>query len=197
MNLVERAKNIMFNPKQEWEVVKAESVSTQELYTQYAIILAAIPAVAGFLGYVLFGYPWAFGSIKIPVGSVLTWAILTYIQMLASVFIMSFIVDALAPSFGSTKDIVASTKVVIFSFTPAWVAGIFNIVPALGFIAALAGIYGLVLMYMGLQRVKDVPQDKLVIYFVVIIIAAIVVSIVLGLIVSSIAFGSYMIDTGF
>jgi hypothetical protein len=197
MNIVDRAKNIMFNPKQEWEVVKAETVTTQELYTQYAIILAAIPAIAGFLGYIIFGYPWAFGSIKIPIGSVLIWAILTYIQMLASVFIMSFIVDALAPSFGSTKNIVASTKVVVYSFTPAWVAGIFNIVPALSFIAALAGIYGLVLMYWGLQRVKDVSPDKMVAYFVVIIIAAIVVSIVLGLIVTSISFGSYMVGTGF
>jgi hypothetical protein len=164
---------------------------------QYAIILAAIPAVAGFLGYTLFGYPWAFGSIKLPVGSVLTWAILTYIQMLASVFIMSFVVDALAPSFGSTKNIVSSTKVVVYSFTPAWVAGIFYFVPVLGFLAALAGLYGLVLMYWGLQRVKDVPQDKMVAYFVVIIIAAIVINIVLGLIVSSIAFGSYMLDTNF
>lgn len=197
MNLVDRAKNIMFNPKQEWEVIKAESVSTQELYKQYAIILAGIPVVAGFLGYTFFGYPWAFGSIKIPVGSILLWAILTYIQILASVFILSFIVDALAPSFGSTKEIISSTKVVVYSFTPAWVAGIFNLVPVLGFIAALAGIYGLVLLYMGLQRVKDVPQDKIVIYFVVIIIAAILISIVLGLIVSGISFGSYLIDTGF
>jgi hypothetical protein len=197
MNLVDRAKNIMFNPKQEWEVIKAEPATTQELYMQYAIILAAIPAVAGFLGFTIFGYPWAFGSIKIPVGSVLTWAILTYIQMLASVFIMSFIVDALAPSFGTTKNIVASTKVVVYSFTPAWVAGIFNFVPALSFIAAIAGIYGLVLMYMGLQKVKDVPQDKMVAYFVVIIIAAIIVSVVLGMIVSSIAFGSYMLNANF
>ena len=197
MNLVDRAKNIMFNPKQEWEVVKAESITTQGLYMQYAIILAAIPAVAGFLGFVIFGYPWAFGAIKIPVGSVLTWAIMTYIQMILSVIIISFITDALAPSFGSTKDMVASTKVAVYSFTPAWVAGIFNFVPSLSFIAALAGIYGLVLMYMGLQKVKDVPQDKMVAYFVVIIIAAIVVSIVLGLIVSSIAFGSYMLDTRF
>jgi len=42
MNLVDRAKNIMLNPKQEWEVVKAESITTQELYTKYSLILAAI-----------------------------------------------------------------------------------------------------------------------------------------------------------
>lgn len=197
MNIVDRAKNIMFNPKPEWEVIKVEPSTTQELYTNYALILAAIPAVAGFLGYIIFGYPWLMGSINLPVGSLLTWAIMTYIQMILSVIIISFVIDALAPSFGSTKNMTASTKVAVYSFTPAWVAGILHIVPALGFIAALAGIYGLVLMYWGLPRVKDVPQDKLVAYFVVIIIAAIVVNVILGMIVTSIAFGSYMIDTNF
>ncbi len=197
MNLVDRAKNIIINPKQEWEVIKAEASTTQELYMQYAVILAAIPAVAGFLGFAIFGYPWAFGSIKIPIGSVLTWAIMTYIQMLLSIFILSFVIDALAPSFGSVKDMVASTKVAVYSFTPAWIAGIFYFVPSLSFLAALAGIYGLILMYWGLPRVKDVPKDKMVAYFVVIIIAAIIIGIVLGLIVRSIAFGGYMMDTGF
>jgi hypothetical protein len=197
MNLVERAKNIMFNPKQEWEVVKAESITTSDLYTKYAIILAAIPAVAGFIGYTVFGISWGFGTIKLPVSTALTWAIITYVTTLVGAVILSFIVDALAPSFGSTKDMVASTKVVVFGYTPAWVAGIFYLFPTLGVIAALAGIYGLVLMYMGLQKVKDVPQDKMVGYFVVIIIVAILVYFGMGLIVSSVALGDYMIDRSF
>lgn len=197
MNLVDRAKNIMFNPKQEWEVVKAESISTQELYTKYALILAAIPAIAGFIGYAMFGLSWGFGTIKLPVGASLTWAIVTYVTSILGVVILAFIVDALAPSFGTAKDMNASTKVVVFAYTPAWVAGIFYIFPTLGFIVALAGIYGLVLMYMGLQRVKDVPQDKTAVYFIVIIIAALIVYFVMGLIVTSIAFGGYMIDRSF
>lgn len=197
MNLVERAKNIMFNPKQEWEVIKAESITTGELFTKYAIILATIPAIAGFIGYSLFGLSWGFGTIKLGVGTSLTWAIVTYITSLLGVFILAFIIDALAPSFGSTKDMVASTKVAVYSYTPAWVAGIFYIFPSLGIIVLLASIYGLVLMYMGLQKVKDVPQDKLAIYFVVIVIVAIVVYFVMGLIVSSIAFSGYMTNAAF
>jgi len=187
----------MFNPKQEWEVINAETTTTQALYTQYALILAAIPPVAGFLGFMIFGYPWLMGTLNLPVGIFLTWAILTYIQAILSVIIISFIIDALAPSFGSTKNMTASTKVAVYSFTPAWVAGIFHIIPALSFIVILASIYGLVLMFWGLQRVKNVPQDKIVAYFVVIIIASIVVSVILGMIVTSIAFGSYMVNTSF
>jgi len=194
MNLVDRAKNIMFNPKQEWEAIKAESTTTGDLYTKYAVILAAIPAIAGFVGYSMFGLSWGFGTIRIAASSSILWAVITYITGLAGIYIISFIVDALAPSFGSTKDMTASTKVVVYAYTPAWVAGIFHIFPVLGFIVALASIYGLVLMYMGLQKVKDVPQDKIVVYFIVIIIVAIVVFFVMGAIVSAVAFSGYMMS---
>ena len=194
MNLVERAKNIMFNPKQEWEAIKAESITTKDLYTKYAMILAAIPAIAGFIGYTIFGLSWGIRTIGITAGSSIVWAIVTYITGLAGIYIISFIVDALAPSFGSTKDMTASTKVVVYAYTPAWVAGVFHIFPVLGFIVALASIYGLVLMYMGLQKVKDVPQDKIVVYFIVIIIVAIIVFFVMAAIVTAIAFGGYMMS---
>ena len=114
MNLVDRAKNIMFNPKQEWEAIKAESITTRDLYTKYAIILAAIPAIAGFIGYSIFGLSWGFGTIRIAASTSILWGVVTYITGLAGIYIISFIVDALAPSFGSTKDMTASTKVVVY-----------------------------------------------------------------------------------
>ena len=43
-------------------------------------------------------------------------------------------------------------------------------------------------MYMGLQRVKDVPKDRMVGYFIVILIIAVVIYIIIGVIVSGIAF---------
>jgi hypothetical protein len=192
MNLVDRAKNIMFNPKQEWEVIKAESISVQDMFVKYAVILAAIPVVAGIIGFSMIGISWGFGTIKIPFSNSLTWAVTTYIISLVGVFIVAFIADALAPSFGSTKDMVSSTKAIVFAYTPAWVAGIFNIVPSLNIIAALAGIYSLVLMYMGLQKVKNVPQDKMAVYFIVIIVIAIVIFYITGRIASSIAFGDVL-----
>ncbi len=193
MNLVERAKNIMLNPKQEWEVIKAESTTIGDLFTKYAIILAAIPALAGFIGYSAFGISWGYGTIPIPVGTSLTWAVITYVTSLIGIFIISLIIDALAPSFGSTKDMLASTKITVYGYTPAWVAGIFYIIPSLGILAGLAGIYGLVLMYMGLQKIKNVPQDKMAGYFIAVIVITIVVYVVMGLIVRNVAFGDYMI----
>ena len=55
MNLVERAKNIMLKPAATWETVKAEETTIKELFTSYAMILAIIPAAAGFIGMSLIG----------------------------------------------------------------------------------------------------------------------------------------------
>ena len=127
MNLVDRVKNIILTPANEWEVIKGESWTTADLFLKYAIILAAIPAAAGFLGYSFFGISYVFGSIKIGIGTSLTWAVLTYVLSLVAAFVLGFIIDALAPSFGSNKDLVSSMKVAVFSSTPGWIAGVLNI----------------------------------------------------------------------
>jgi hypothetical protein len=191
MNIVDRVKNILLAPAKEWEVIKGETWTTADLFTKYAIILAAIPAVAGLLGYSLFGLSYGFGTIKLGIGTPLTWAILTYILSLVGVFVLGFIIDALAPSFSSTKDMVASLKVAVFASTPGWIAGVLNIFPAIGILVAIASIYGLVLLYMGLERVKSVPKDKMVGYFVVVLIAAILVYVIIGVVVDAIAFSGY------
>ena len=90
--------------------------------------------------------------------------------------------DAFAPSFGSTKNIVASFKVTVFSYTAAWLVGIFSIIPLLS-ILSIVGLYSFYLLYLGMGSVKEVPKDKLVGYFVVLIITMLIVFVVLGIIV--------------
>jgi hypothetical protein len=190
MNLVKRAKNIILTPAKEWEVIKGENLTIADIFTKYAMILAAIPAVAGFIGYSLIGVSYGFGTFRVPVGTALVWAILQYILSLAGIFIVAFIMDALAPTFGCAKNMVAAVKIVAFSYTAAWVAGVFNIIPALGILVGIASLYSLYLLYLGMKIVKEVPADKLVGYFVVTLIATVVVYFVVGMIVGAIAFGN-------
>jgi len=190
MNLVERAKNILLAPVKEWEVIKGENLTIVDMFTKYAMILAAIPAVAGFLGYSLIGISYGFGTFRVPIGTALVWAILQYVLSLGGVFLIAFIMDALAPTFGCTKNLVAAVKIIVFSYTAAWVAGILNIIPSLGILVGIASIYSLYLMYLGMKIVKEVPGDKLVGYFVATIIVAVVVFFVVGMIVGAVAFGS-------
>jgi hypothetical protein len=197
MNLVERAKNILLTPAKEWDVIKGEQLTIVDMFTKYAMILAAIPAVAGFIGYSVIGISFGFGTFRVPIGTALVWAILQYILSLGGVFLIAFIMDALAPNFGCTKNLSAAVKIVVFSYTATWVAGILNIIPSLGILVGLASLYSLFLMYMGMQKIKEVPNDKMVGYFVVTIIAAVVVYFVIGMIVGAVAFGSMSSLGGF
>ena len=190
MNLLKRVKNILLTPKSEWEVIKGEPLSIAGMFTKYAMVLAAIPALGGFIGYALVGVSIPFfGNFRYPVVRGLIWALLTYILSLVGTFVLALIVDNLAPSFGAKKDMVASVKTVVFAYTASWLGGIFAIFPSLSMLAALFGIYSLILLWMGMKALKEVPSNKMVGYFVVTLIAAIAIFFVIGLIVSSVALG--------
>ncbi len=186
MNIIERAKKIIMNPKEEWEVIAAETTSVQELYISYALILAAIPAVASFIGKSLIGISLGpLGVYRVSVGSALVGAIVQIALTLAGVFVLAYIIDALAPSFGGEKDILASHKLAVYSSTAAWVAGVFNIIPALAVIGALLSLYSLYLFYVGATPVKKVPKDKVLGFTIVVIIVAIIIWAIIGAILGA------------
>ena len=188
--IIKRAIAILTKPNDEWQTIKSETMSIADMFTKYAIWLAAIPAVAFFIGWVAIGKSYGFGTIRMPVGNALVGMILTYVFSLVSIYLVAFILDSLAPSFGAQKDMVQSMKVVVFANTASWVGGIFNLIPSLAILGMLIGIYGLYLLYLGMKVIKEPPQDKLMGYFIVTLIVTVVVTFLIGFIVGAIVFGS-------
>ena len=180
MNLVERAKDIILKPTATWETVKTEQTTVRELFTSYAAILAIIPSAAAFIGMSLIGTSMLGIHFRIPFVSGLIHAIISYILTLVGVYAVAFVIDSLAPSFNSRKDILSAVKVAVFSFTPAWIGGIFMIIPTLGILTLLASLYGLYLLYTGLPVLMGTPKEKTLGYFVVVIIVSIVVSLIIN-----------------
>jgi hypothetical protein len=183
MAMIERIKGICLKPKTEWDAIAEEETSTAELFKGYAVPLAAIPAIAGFIGGSLIGRSVPFiGSYRVPLVSGLAMAIFTFVMALVGVFIVSLIINALAPSFGAEKNSSQALKVAVYSYTPAWVAGVLQILPMLGILAILAGLYGLFLLYLGLPRLMKCPQEKAVGYTAVVVVCAIVLSVIVGVV---------------
>lgn len=189
MNLTDRAKKIILSPAEEWSVIKSENLTVAEMFTGYAMILAAVPAVAGFIGFTVIGYPVVGVGVRGNFGEGLLYAALTYALSLAGVYILAVIIDALGPAFGCRKDFPTALKITVFSFTASWVAGIFRILPALAWLSIL-GLYSLYLMYIGLRELKDVPQDKMLGYYSLSLVAAVVIWMLVGMIVGVIVAGS-------
>ncbi len=169
--LIGRVQGILLRPAAEWDIIAAEPATIQGLFTSYACILAAIPPVALVVQHLLFLH-W----LLIPI---IVIAVIGYVASLIGVFILGFIIDALAPSFDGEKNAVQAMKLAVYSYTAAWVAGILNIIPVLGLLAILAGIYGLYLLYLGLPKLMKSPPQKTAGYFVVSLLAAIVVNFVI------------------
>ena len=181
--IIARAKAILLTPRTEWGVIAAEPETIGGLYSGYIVIMAAIPAIVGFISSSLIGVSMPFlGSYRIGIGHGLTMALVHYVLSLVGVFIVALIVEALAPTFGGQKDRVQALKAVAYSYTASWVASIIGIVPGLGIIAALAGLfYGLYLLNVGLPFTMKCPPEKSLGYTVVTVIAALVVGLVLAL----------------
>ena len=187
MNVVDRVKNICLTPNTEWPVIDAEPASASSLITGYVVPLAAIGAVAGFVGGSIIGRSLPFiGTYRVPLISGLGFAVFTFVMAIVGVFILSIIINALAPTFGGKKDSTLAMKVAVYSYTPAWVAAVFNILPLLGILALIGALYGMYLLYLGLPRLMKAPADKAAGYTITVVISAIVLYVVIGAVGASI-----------
>jgi hypothetical protein len=189
MSLVDRVKGILMAPRKEWPVIEAESATTGSIFTGYIIPLAAIPAIAGFIGWSVIGGRVLGVELRVSYSTGITAAVVRYVLSLVACYVLALIIDALAPSFGGTRNSIQALKVAAYSSTAGWVAGIFTILPALSWLGLL-GVYSLYLLYLGLPVLMKAPQEKAVGYTVVVIICAIVLFVVVGAITNRFVFPS-------
>ncbi|MBT2185754.1 Yip1 family protein [Sphingobium nicotianae] len=184
-SIVERAKAIILKPKDEWPVIDRETTSSGDIFTRYAVPLAAIGPVALLIGSQLFGYG-AFGITYRPsLMSSLSLAITSFVLGLIGLFALSFVADKLAPNFGGASSSRNAFKLVAYSMTASWLAGFFSIVPSLGFLGLL-GLYSFYLFYTGAMPLMKVPVDKALTYTIVTAICMIVIYVCIGALTSAI-----------
>jgi hypothetical protein len=182
--LVARAKAILLTPKTEWPVIASEPDTVAGLYKNYAMVLAAIPAVAGFIKGSLIGTSILGMTFRTPIVSGIIGMIVSYVLALGVVYLVGLIIDALAPSFGGEKNPIQALKTAIYMSTAGWIAGVAVIVPWIGILVVWAGvIYGVYLLYVGLPHTMRCPPDKSIGYTIVTFIIAIVLGFILSFIV--------------
>ena len=185
--IIERIKAILTWPRSEWPVIAAEPATVAGLYTRYIMWLAAIPAVFGFIKGSLIGHSMFGISVSTPVLAGLLGMVLGYVLGLVVLYMVSMIVDALAPTFGGRKDQVQALKAVGYAWTAAWVAGIAVILPWVGWLVALAGgIYSIWLLYLGLPHTMKSAPEKSLAYTAVTVVCALLLSWVVGLVVAGV-----------
>jgi hypothetical protein len=185
--IVARVKAILTTPRTEWPAIAIEPDTVKGLYLNYILILAAIPPLARFIKNTLIGTSIMGVYIRFPIGAGIASLIAGYLIDLGVVYLMAWIVNALAPSFGGQKDMVQALKTIAYSWTAYWVASIALIVPWIGWLVAIAGlVYAIYLMYLGLPHTMKSPADRTGGYTAVAVIIGIIVSWIAGAIISGI-----------
>lgn len=178
-----RVQRVLMQPKEERLRVDAEPMTLQGLYTGWILPLAAIAPVAGLIRALAFPITVFGVTIRTSPGAAIGNAIVQYILAVAMVFLVALVIDALAPTFNGQKNQIQATKVVAFSSTPGWVAGVFQIIPSLslaGLIGLIAALYGLYLLYLALPTMMKAPEDKAIPYIAVVILVAVVAFFLVG-----------------
>ena len=174
MNIVERVQNLLLTPKSEWEVVAAEPATLQGLFTNYVMILAAIPAISNFIGYSVVGI----AEVRVPMSYGVTQLVITYALTLAFVYLLAILICSLAAPFGGENNFMQAMKVAAFAPTAAWLAGVFKILPWIAILSLVGGLYSLYLLYLGLPVLMKTPENQSIGYIAVIALISIVLAVV-------------------
>jgi len=190
MNLIERVKNILITPKTEWDVINGETATSQSLLMSYVLPLSLVAAVGSLLKGFLFA---GLLSLKF---FIIT-AVIAFIASIIAYYITVIIVDMLAPSFGSEKNMGKSAQLVAYSGTPSYIGGLLSFIPVIGWIVSIAAwVYGVYLMYLGIGPLKKTPEDKKVVYMIVAFLIMIVLYFILVAILGAILFAAMGMTAG-
>lgn len=190
--LIARVRAVLLTPTAEWPAIAAEPATAASLYSGYVFWLAGAAALAGFISNSLIGtHTGLFGVWRVGITLGLVHAVVQFALYVAYTWLFAWLLDALAPTFGGTKDRLQATRAAAYAFTAGWVGSIAAILPFLGWLLALAGaIYGIYLLYLGLPHTMKCPADKAGAYTAVSILIAIVAGWILSAVVFSLlAFG--------
>jgi hypothetical protein len=180
MNLIERIQSILLKPKETWPVIEQEGSEIKTIYQDYLVYLAAIPAIAGFIGMSLIGAS-AFGvSFRVPIVSGLVNMVVGYALSLVMVYVLALIANALAPTFKGEKNLPNAFKLIAYGATAGMVGGIFSLLPVLSILGVLAALYSIYLIYTGIPVLMKSPSEKSLGYTAVLILCGIVAGVVLG-----------------
>lgn len=198
MWIVERAKNIIFKPADEWNVIAAEPATIGRLFTGYAMPLALIPLVSAILFTGLLGISAADmmglggGIMSMGITAIAGMAIVSFVLSLVTLFLMATIVKLVSPSFNGTSDNVQAMKLMTYASTPSWVVALVSWIPFLGALLSFAAIaYVVYLIYLGLVPVLGVPKEKVAGFTVVIVLIYIVLTLVISGIVAGLLYSTF------
>ena len=181
--LFNRVKYLLATPQVEYQVIdiKEESNNHAKVFTSYLLPLLLIPFLFSFIGGVIIcggGYGWSYdfwGTLGSVLGTSLLLALNQVLLLFGGIYITSLIINAMAGKFGGQKDFNRAFSLVVYAYTPIFLAGIFHIWSGFSWLFFAVGSYGLYLLLAGLRPMMKPADEKADNYSAVVFLIAIVV----------------------
>lgn len=184
MSLIQRITDILLKPKETWPAIAQEPADVASIYSRYLLFVALIPAVCGFIGLSIVGVGGFGFNIRLPLLTGLVNMVVSYVLSLALVFLLALVTDALAPSFGGSKNQVNALKLVAYASTAGFVGGVFSLLPSLSMLGLLASLYSVYLVYTGISLLMRCPPEKAAGYTAAVVVCGIVAMVLMGAVIS-------------
>ncbi len=160
-----------------WPQIRDESTTIADIYKNYLMLLAIVPAAASFLGMSVLAL--AFGW-HVPILGGLASALVRYGFLLLSAYLLSLLVDAMAPTFGGQSDPLAAFKLSAYGLTAVWVSGVFALLPVPHLLALACSAYSIYLFHTGLPVLMHCPPERTAGYTAMVAICALVLDLLVG-----------------
>ncbi|WP_303285642.1 Yip1 family protein [Marinobacter sp. SS8-8] len=155
---------LLAHPDREWEAIRNESESVTRLYTGHILLLALIPAVAGFYGTTQVGWQIGDGqTTRLSTASALQLSVLFYVAMLAGIFVLGKFIDFFATTYDAIERVPRGVALAAYTATPILLIGVIAAYPNI-WVNMVAGLvaagYAVYLLYEGLPILMKIPQER-------------------------------------
>ena len=152
------------NPTNEWEKIREQQKSTDRSGVGFVFILAAIPAISGYIGTTQVGWRIGVGDpIRITGESAISIAIIYYLALIIGVFSIGWVIHLLGKAYEVEKPLPLCIALAAYTATPLFLIGIMQVYPVL-WLNMLLGLpvlaYTVYLLYSGLPIMMEIPAER-------------------------------------
>ena len=152
------------NPASEWEKIREQQKSADRSGVGFVFILAAIPAISGYIGTTQVGWRIGVGDpIRITGESAISIAIIYYLALIIGVFSIGWVIHLLGKAYELVKPLPLCIALAAYTATPLFLIGIMQVYPVL-WLNMLLGLpvlaYTVYLLYSGLPIMMEIPAER-------------------------------------
>lgn len=179
--LLDLASRGVISPQSLWNDMLDDNRKWSDSLKSPILIFVGVVALLSAVMMVLFGYQIPFmGVVRPTIGQIMLQAVGSVVIYAISISIMSWVAVYLSKRVGGIENQNKAIWMLFLVSIPSLLGQAFATVPMIGLLLSLGlGIYSAVLFYKAIPIFMEVPLEKRLGYFIVMILASIVVSLVL------------------